>query len=240
MAGLFKKTEFSRKKIEETKAKAEETRQDVEGLIRAGHEKSDFDDLVYSYNLLVVAYGSLGNSCAIIYYLKEIDPEGFILPEEIKDIQFDIEMNIQNLEESIDNWQGRAIEIVDGELQFGSKFVIWKHRLSKTVKDFKKLLNQRMSWIRKRLTPNKEEIRAEFIDMVKALSTGTPQVVKESDAELENYRHHLQSAQDVAGFRDSIKGKLNTLKIAHENSGSNILPGIAQYEEFIDLEIYTH
>ena len=61
MAGLFKKTEESRKKIVETKAKAEESRQDIEGLIRVGHAKEDFDALIYGYNVLVVAYGSIGN-----------------------------------------------------------------------------------------------------------------------------------------------------------------------------------
>ena len=55
-------------------------------LVQAGHSEEDFANLFYCYNLIIVAYGSIGNSCAIIHYLKEIDPEGFILPEEIKDI----------------------------------------------------------------------------------------------------------------------------------------------------------
>ena len=38
------------------------------------------------------------------------------------------------------------------------------------VKDFKALLAKRMSWIRKRLTPNKEDVRKEFVEIVKALS----------------------------------------------------------------------
>jgi hypothetical protein len=54
--------------------------------VKAGHSEEDFANLFYCYNLIIVAYGSIGNSCAIIHYLKEIDPEGFILPEEIKDI----------------------------------------------------------------------------------------------------------------------------------------------------------
>ena len=61
----------------------------IEGL-----SKEDFSDLLYSYNLLIVAYGSIGNISAVLFYLNEIDPESYILPEEIKDIQFDIEMNI--------------------------------------------------------------------------------------------------------------------------------------------------
>ena len=69
-------------------------------------------------------------------------------------------------------------------LQMGSKFVIWKHKLNKSVKDFKKLLNQRMSWIRKRLTPNKDEIKSEFIDIVRALSNNTPNAIKQSEQEL--------------------------------------------------------
>ena len=83
-------------------------------------------------------------------------------------------MNIQNLEEEVDNWKIKALDIVDDELQMGSKFVIWKYQLNKTVKDFKKILTQRMSWIKKRLTPDKEELRKEFVDIVKALSVNTP------------------------------------------------------------------
>ena len=48
--------------------------------------KEDFSDILYCYNMLIVAYGSVGNIYAILYYLKEIDKDGSILPEEIKDI----------------------------------------------------------------------------------------------------------------------------------------------------------
>ena len=80
-------------------------------------------------------------------------------------------MNIKNLEDQTENWQAKALEIVDDELQMGSKFVIWKYQINKVVKEFKALLAKRMSWIRKRLTPNKEDVRKEFVEIVKSLST---------------------------------------------------------------------
>ena len=101
----------------------------------------DFSDLLYCFNLLIVAYGSLGNTCAVKYYLKEIDPNGYILPEEIKDIEFDIEMNIEQLESFTNNWQGQAMDEIDGEIELGSKYVIWKLKLKRAKDDFKKVLN---------------------------------------------------------------------------------------------------
>ena len=59
-----------------------------------GQSMDDFSDLLYCFNLLIVAYGCISNTCAVIFYLKEIDPDGPMLPEEVKDIQIDIEMNI--------------------------------------------------------------------------------------------------------------------------------------------------
>ena len=97
-----------------------------------------------------------------------------------------------------------------------------------------------MSWIRKRLTPNKDEIKNEFIDIVRALSNNTPNAVKDTDQELANYRYHLKAAQDITNFKASIQGKLKNLKARHEEKRPNMLSGIMQYEEFIDLEIYTH
>ena len=69
-----------------------------------GIAKKDFSDLLYCYNLLIVAQGSIGNTCAIQFYIKEIDKDSFVIPEEIKDAQIDIEMNIQELGAFVDNW----------------------------------------------------------------------------------------------------------------------------------------
>ena len=74
--------------MKKVKEKREETLKEIEFLVDSheGVTKDDFSDLLYCYNLLIVAYGSISNTCAVLYYLKEIDPESLILPEEIKDI----------------------------------------------------------------------------------------------------------------------------------------------------------
>ena len=101
-----------------------------------------------------------------------------------------------------------------------------------------------MAWIKKRLTPNKDEIREDFAEMVKAMSTAVPKAVKESDIALEQYRFHLQAAKDIAEVRKNLKGKIAALKASppkYVGAGkSNYLEGIKILEESIDHEIEAH
>ena len=46
--------------------------------------------------------------------------------------------------------------------------------------------------------------------------------------------------QDVIYFKKAIIGKINKLKTLNQNAGANYLSAIEQYEEFVDLEIYSH
>ena len=74
---------------------------------------------------------------------------------------------------------------VDGELQLGSKYVLWKLKIKRAKEEFKRVLLARMDWIRQRLTPpDKEEIKEKFIEMVQELSAKVPAPVKESDEAL--------------------------------------------------------
>ena len=60
--------------------------------------------MLYCYNLLIVAYGAIANTSAVIFYLKEIDKDNVIIPEQLKDIQFEIELNIKAIEDLMNNW----------------------------------------------------------------------------------------------------------------------------------------
>ena len=46
--------------------------------------------------------------------------------------------------------------------------------------------------------------------------------------------------QDIILFKKAIIGKINKLKTLNQNAGVNFLSAIEQYEEFVDLEIYSH
>ena len=82
-----------------------ESKKHTTNLQKVGHTKEDFADLLYCYNLLIVGYGSIGNSCAIFYYMRELNEKGFLIPNEIKAIQNDIKKNIKSLEKLIIGWQ---------------------------------------------------------------------------------------------------------------------------------------
>ena len=101
-----------------------------------------------------------------------------------------------------------------------------------------------MAWIKRRLTPNKEEIQADFAALVKAMSGAVPRAAKESDTALEQYRFHLQAAKDIAEVRKNLKGKIAALKSSppkYVGAGkSNYLEGIKVLEESIDREIEAH
>ena len=98
-----------------------------------------------------------------------------------------------------------------------------------------------MSWIRKRLTPNKEEIKEDFVDMVKALSVAVPEAVKENDQALDQYRYHQQASNDIKKAKESLQGKFLTLRKNISSTGSsNLTDGIKFLEDTIDLEISAH
>ena len=79
-----------------------------------------------SYNLLIVGYGSIANSCAIFYYIKELNEQGHLIPNEIKLIQDNIEKNIKSLEKFVIGWQNQCLDIVDKKLRIGAKFINWR------------------------------------------------------------------------------------------------------------------
>lgn len=136
--------------------------------------------------MLIVAYGAIGNLYAVTHYLSEINKDEIILPEEIKDIQFDLEMNINELELHTDNWFKDAIIVnEEGLPELGSKFAIWRNKLRKERDSFKKILDSRMKWIKKRLTLDASEISSDFNSLVKKLSIGVAPEVKDGEKELE-------------------------------------------------------
>ena len=68
-------------------------------------------------------------------------------------------MNINELELHTDNWYKDAIITnEEGLPELGSKFAIWRNKLRKERDSFKKILDSRMKWIKKRLTLDATEI----------------------------------------------------------------------------------
>ena len=150
------------------------------------YTEDDFENLFYCFNMLQVAYGAVGNLYAVTHYLKEINKDEIILPEEIKDIQFDLEMNINELEMHTDNWYKDAIVTnEEGLPELGPKFAVWRLKLRKERLNFKTILDSRLKWIKKRLTMDSNEISSDFTSLVKKLSTGISQDIKEGEKELD-------------------------------------------------------
>ena len=91
---------------EKMKVKRDESVEKIDYLLENIEDLKfhEFEDLLYCYNMLLTAYGSIGNTSAVQYYLKEIDPDEIIMPEELKEIQIDLEMNIAELETHINDW----------------------------------------------------------------------------------------------------------------------------------------
>ena len=91
---------------EKVKVKRDESVEKIDYLLENIEDLKfhEFEDLLYCYNMLLTAYGSIGNTSAVQYYLKEIDPDEIIMPEELKEIQIDLEMNIAELETHINDW----------------------------------------------------------------------------------------------------------------------------------------
>ena len=91
---------------EKVKVKRDESVEKIDHLLENIEDLKfhEFEDLLYCYNMLLTAYGSIGNTSAVQYYLKEIDPDEIIMPEELKEIQIDLEMNIAELETHINDW----------------------------------------------------------------------------------------------------------------------------------------
>ena len=83
-------------------------------------------------------------------------------------------MNINELEGLSDDWLNQAFDIVDGQPVKGNKFIIWKIRTKREKNAFKKLFDSKMKWIRNRLTPESEESKQDFSQMVKKLSLAVP------------------------------------------------------------------
>ena len=90
--------------------------------------------MLYCYNLLINAHGCIGNTCAVLYYLKEIDKDIMMLPEEIKDIQIDIDMNITELKYFVNGWYEQAF---GGQAVKSSKFAIWRIKMQRNKDEFK-------------------------------------------------------------------------------------------------------
>lgn len=176
---VIKKFESTTKRLDSLKEKRTTTIAKIDEFIQMNPElklvKADFESLIYCFNLMIAAAGAINNTCAVQYYLKEIDKEIIVLPEEISDIQLNLEMNIDELEHLTNNWQSDAFDKVNGSWTKGGKFVPWKVRVKREKNEFKQLLNSKMKWIRTRLTPESEESKANFNDMVKALSMAVPQ-----------------------------------------------------------------
>ena len=79
MFTIIDKFDQSLKNEEELNNKRAESLKQIVALVLSGkHEgltRQDFSDLLISYNLLINAEGILGNTCAVLYYIKEIDKE---------------------------------------------------------------------------------------------------------------------------------------------------------------------
>ena len=70
-------------------------------------------------------------------------------------------------------------------------FAVFKLKLKEDKSAFEKLLRKKIDGIKERLTrPDMEEVKEEFVNMVKRLSAGIPQQVKNEDEALEQYRLH--------------------------------------------------
>ena len=99
---VIQKFEQTTKRLESLQEKKKATTAKIEEFIQLNPNlkltKLDFESLLYCYNLLIAAAGAITNTCAVQYYLKEIDKEIIVLPEEISDIQLNLEMNINELE----------------------------------------------------------------------------------------------------------------------------------------------
>ena len=99
-------------------------------------------------------------------------------------------MNIKELESVTDNWYDQVVDIVDGEHELGTKYAVWRLKLTRAKADFKKILEKSMTFMRRRLTRDPSEIKDNFIEMVKIISSNVSVEVKESDKSLEHYREH--------------------------------------------------
>ena len=71
-----------------------------------------------------------------------------------------------------------------------------------------------MKWFRSRLTPEGEENKQEFVDMIKALSTAVPASVKENEEALENYRKHQQAMKHATAAKKSTQKQIACLDAA--------------------------
>ena len=65
---------------EKVKVKRDESVEKIDHLLENIEDLKfhEFEDLLYCYNMLLTAYGSIGNTSAVQYYLKEIDPDELI------------------------------------------------------------------------------------------------------------------------------------------------------------------
>ena len=150
----------------------------IDEFIRVNPElaltKFDFENLLYCYNLLIAAKGSINNICAVQYYLKEIEKDITVLPEEIKGIQADLEKHIDELESYCSNWQSEAFDRPQTKWLKGARFVSWKVKTKRAKNEFKAFFDGKMKWIKMRLTPDSPEAQKEFASMIKALDNAIP------------------------------------------------------------------
>ena len=72
---VIKKYEQSRKNLESVKKKKDEAYDMIKDMVKLNDEydMDDFENLFYCFNMLVVAYGAVGNLYAVTHYLKEIN-----------------------------------------------------------------------------------------------------------------------------------------------------------------------
>ena len=75
-----------------------------------GHTRKEFQSIIETLSLCENAYGAIGNMVVIRYYLKEIDPHGLLLPEEIKDAQFELEMYLEAIAAEVGDWPARFLD----------------------------------------------------------------------------------------------------------------------------------
>ena len=95
-----------------------------------------------------------------------------------------------------------------------------------------------MRWIRSRLTPEGDECKQDFAKMIKVLSQTVPQVAKDNDIALEEYRIHVISLKQIQEMKQNIEKQIASqdqaiiAKIPKAN--------IRLFNEIIDLYLAVH
>ena len=95
----------------------------------------------------------------IRYYLKEIDPHGLLLPEEIKDAQFELEMFLESIAAQVADWPAKYVEVdceesktemetPGGQLRVLPSFAVFRLKLRGEKDTFEEVLKKKLDAIK--------------------------------------------------------------------------------------------